>query len=172
MRMRSIWFLYIASGLLFTLSPALGRGLKLTELRCEYAKNPLGVDSPTPHLFWTLESSVRGQHQTSYQILVASTPTLLSQNRGDLWDTGKVDSDETVQIPYAGTALRSAQKVFWKVRSWDKDCELSDWSEPASWTMGQMNEEDWKAQWIGSTNYDKTTAPQSLILRSEFLVKP
>jgi hypothetical protein len=172
MRFRSSWFLFIASGLLCTLSPALGRDLKITELRCEYAKNPLGVDSPAPRLFWTLESSVRGQRQTSYQILVASSQNLLGQNRGDLWDTGKVDSDETVQIPYAGTALKSAQKVFWKVRSWDKDGEVSDWSEPASWTIGLMSDEDWKAQWIGSTNNDKSAAPQSLILRREFLVKP
>src|SRR5215469_10330324 len=121
MRTRSSLFLCIIGGLCFALSPALGHSLKVTELRCEYARNPLGVDSPAPRLFWTLESSVRGQRQTAYQILVASSQSSLSQDRGDLWDTGKVESDETVQIPYAGTALTSAQKVFWKVRSWDKD---------------------------------------------------
>jgi hypothetical protein len=172
MRTRSNWVLSVVTCFWFALYPAQGRTLKVTELRCEYAVNPLGVDFPAPRLFWVLESSVRGQCQTSYQILVASSRRLLGENHGDLWDTGKVDSDETIQIPYAGTALSSAQQVFWKVRSWDKDSDVSDWSEPASWTMGLMTEADWAAQWIGSTNFDKGTAPQSLMLRREFLVKP
>ena len=82
------------------LAPA--SALSPANLRCEYAVNPLGVDAPNPRLFWTVESSQRGQKQMAYEILAASSPELLAKDNGDLWGSGKVASDETVQIPYAG----------------------------------------------------------------------
>src|SRR5690349_18598004 len=109
------WFAVLASGFVFTWA---GAALLPANLRCEYAVNPLGVDSPTPRLFWTVESPERGQKQTAYQILVASSPDRLRQDQGDLWDSGKVASAETIQIPYAGQPLKSSQAVFWKVRVW------------------------------------------------------
>ena len=129
---------------------------------------PLGVDSANPRLFWALESNMRGQRQTAYQILVASSEKNLSRDTGDLWDSGKVDSDETIQISYAGLALKSSQQVFWKVRAWDKDEKVSGWSKPATWTMGVLNDSDWQAKWIGAAD---TNIP-SLLLRHEFVVKP
>ena len=75
--------------------------LSPANLRCEYAVNPLGVDAPNPRLFWTVESRERGQKQTAYEILAASSLELLAKDNGDLWDSGKVSSDETIQIPYA-----------------------------------------------------------------------
>ena len=153
-------------------SPALAGELAVSELSCEYAKEPLGIDSAAPRLFWKLESAVRGQRQSAYQILVASSRDALARDQGDLWDTGRLDSNETTQIPYTGKPLKSAQQVFWKVRAWDKDGKASAWSAPASWTMGLLDEADWHAAWLGSTNNDKATAPQSLVLRREFNVKP
>ena len=79
-----------------TATPAPVSALSPANLRCEYAVNPLGVDAPNPRLFWTVESSERGQKQTAYEILVASSPELLVQDQGDLWDSGKVASDETI----------------------------------------------------------------------------
>jgi hypothetical protein len=117
-------------------------------LRCEYAVNPLGVDAPAPRLCWKLQSDVRGQRQTAYQVQVASSRELLSQGQGDLWDSGKVVSQEATQIVYGGKPLRSSQQVFWRVRVWDKDDQPSDWSEPASWTMGVLAVADWRAKWI------------------------
>ena len=111
----------------------------VADLRCDYAVNPLGVDSANPRLFWKLESGARGQRQTSYQILAASSEKNLAHDNGDLWDSGKVDSDETIQIPYAGAVLKSSQQVFWKVRAWDKDGKISAWSKPATWTMGVLS---------------------------------
>src|SRR5438094_359720 len=73
-----------------------------SELRCEYATNPTGVDVPAPRLFWKLESSTRGQRQTAYRILVGSSEGLLARNKGDLWDSGKVKSEETTHIHYCG----------------------------------------------------------------------
>ncbi len=85
-----------------TATPAPAAALSPANLRCEYAVNPMGVDAPNPRLFWTVESSERGQKQTAYEILAASSPELLAQDKGDLWDSGKVASDETIQISYAG----------------------------------------------------------------------
>ena len=143
-------------------------GTTVADLRCDYAVNPLGVDSANPRLFWELESNTRGQRQTAYQILVGSSKKNLARDNGDLWDSGKVVSDETIQIFYAGAALKSSQQVFWKVRAWDKDGKVSAWSKPATWTMGVLNDSDWQAKWIGAAD---TNIP-SLLLRREFTVKP
>jgi alpha-L-rhamnosidase len=107
---------------------------KLTpaELRCEYARDPLGVDVTKPRLFWKLESAVRSQRQSAYQILVGSSLKNLNQDEGDLWDSGKVESDRTIHISYNGLALESSQQVFWKVRVWDKDGGVCPWSRPAT----------------------------------------
>ncbi|MFZ0034788.1 MAG: glycoside hydrolase family 78 protein [Sedimentisphaerales bacterium] len=140
--------------------------LKPVELRCEYTQNPLGVDMPHPRLFWKLESATRGQQQSSFQILVASSLENLNKNKGDLWNTGIISSDETSHIFYDGLPLKSSQQVFWKVRVWDKDVNPSPWSKPASWIMGLLNEDDWNARWITSS-----TTGQSLLLRREFTVK-
>ena len=139
-----------------------------TDLRCEYAVNPLGVDVASPRLFWTLKSSERGQRQTACEILVAGSEKELAAGKGDLWDSGKVDSDETIQIPYGGKELRSSQEVFWKVRVWDAEHKVSAWSKPATWTMGLLRSEDWRGRWIGATD---TNIP-SILLRREFVVKP
>jgi alpha-L-rhamnosidase len=138
-----------------------------TQLCCDYAENPLGVDSSPPRLFWKLESNERGQLQTAYEILVASSAEILAQDKGDLWDSGRVKSGEAIQIPYAGRILRSSQQVFWKVRVWDKSRNVSDWNQPASWTMGLLSESDWQAKWIASP-----TNCETLLLRREFAVKP
>ncbi len=141
--------------------------LSPANLRCEYAVNPMGVDAPNPRLFWTVESKERGQKQTAYEILAASSPELLAQDKGDLWDSGKVASEETIQIPYVGRPLESSQPVFWKVRVWDANGSRSAWSCPAGWTMGILKPSDWNAKWIaGATNWE------TVLLRREFVVKP
>ncbi|MHB8972279.1 MAG: family 78 glycoside hydrolase catalytic domain [Pirellulaceae bacterium] len=122
------------------------------DLRCEYLPNPLGIDAPQPRLSWRLEASApdaRGQRQTAYQILVAASEKTLSSDRGDLWDTGKVASDQSLHVTYAGRPLLSEQACWWKVRAWDQDGQPSDWSTPARWTMGLLQPADWRAQWIG-----------------------
>ena len=72
--------------------------LELSNLRCEYAANPIGVEAMRPRLSWALESRQRNQRQTAYQILVASTPELLRANQADLWDSGRVQSDQSIQV--------------------------------------------------------------------------
>jgi alpha-L-rhamnosidase len=126
--------------------------LRPTDLRCEYRKNPLGIDTLNPRLRWALEATdpeARGQRQTAYQILAASSEKGLRSDQGDLWDTGRVESDKSIQMPYEGKALASGMLVWWKVRVWDNNGKASDWSEPAFWSMGLLKAEDWKGKWIG-----------------------
>ncbi len=145
--------------------------LDLRNLQCEYRTEPLGVDSTTPRLSWKSISSTRGDRQTAYQILAASSADLLAQGTGDLWDSGKVSSVEQRAVPYAGLALASSRKVFWKARVWDAADAASSWSVPASWTMGLLNPTDWQAQWIGeSTPPTGSAAAPGLLLRREFAV--
>jgi len=152
--------------------PVPAADLSATGLRCEYAENPLGVDVPTPRLFWKLQSQTRGQLQSAWQILAASSADLLGHDKANLWDSGKVRSGETIHIPYAGKPLASSQQVFWKVRAWDKDSKVSAWSPTASWTMGLLKESDWQADWVGAAETNAPARPQTVLLRREFTVKP
>ncbi len=121
--------------------------VKPVALRTEYRVNPQGIDEAQPRMTWQIESGQRGAKQTAYQILVASRAKLLKQNKGDLWDSGKVASAETVNIVYAGKPLISREQCFWKVCEWDGN-DKSEWSDEAMWTMGLLQPDDWKAGYI------------------------
>lgn len=159
-------------------APLLLHAVEVRDLRCEYQGKPLGIDALRPSLSWKLETgstsakatadknlkletrnldaSTRGIRQVAYQVLVASMPELLKQDQGDLWDSGKVESDQSIHVAYAGKALTSRMRCYWKVRVWmttilnpePRTLNPSDWSEPAMWTMGLLKPDDWKAQWI------------------------
>jgi alpha-L-rhamnosidase len=145
--------------------------LQPISLRCEYRADPLGIDAPAPRLFWELVSDRRGARQSAYQILAASSPDALAAEGGDLWDSGKVASVQSIHVPYAGAALTSGQRVFWKVRVWDEGDQASEWSESAFWQMGLLSPQDWTAQWISlppaRPHIDLSPAP---FLRREFAV--
>jgi len=141
--------------------------VELGNLRCEYLVNPLGIDVRAPRLSWMLLSDQRGEKQTAYQVLVASSPDLLAKDVGDGWDTGKVASDQSIQVEYAGKPLISRTACFWKVRSWDQAGKVSAWSRPASWSMGLLQPDDWQAKWIGFIGKE-TNSTAALYLRKEF----
>ena len=142
--------------------------VNVTQLRCEYGKDPMGVDVPHPRLSWILESNGHDARQTAYQVLVASSAAGLKSGKADLWDSGRVASDQSILLPYAGEPLASHVQCFCKVRVWDENGRVSKWSRPATWTMGVLADSDWRANWI--------TAPEtnhaSTLLRREFFVKP
>ncbi len=124
-----------------------------TDLRCEYLRDPPGVDEKEPRLSWGLVASdadAYGQRQTAYRILVSRTAEALAHDRGDLWDSSGVESDRTTQIAYAGEPLTSGLDCFWKVRVRDENGVWSAWSQPARWSMGLLDPADWTARWIGS----------------------
>ncbi|NIA31840.1 MAG: family 78 glycoside hydrolase catalytic domain, partial [Actinobacteria bacterium] len=123
--------------------------LSIQNLRCESKRNPLGIDVPNPRLSWVLQSDQRGQRQSARRILVATSPENLQQNIGDAWDSGKVNSSQSIQIPYHGKVLQSDRKYFWKVRVWDRDGKPMPWSAPAFWSTGLLHVSDWQAKWIG-----------------------
>ncbi|MBN1290712.1 MAG: family 78 glycoside hydrolase catalytic domain [Candidatus Latescibacteria bacterium] len=135
-----------------------------TSLRCEYRENPLNIEVAQPRLSWFMQSDIRDQNQTAYHVLVSGSLENLNTDTGDIWDSGKVDSNESIQVTYKGKKLNSREHVFWKVRVWDKNRNASEWSAPACWEMGLLHPEDWKAQWIG---YDCESAP---MLRREFKI--
>jgi alpha-L-rhamnosidase len=134
-------------------------------LRCEDLDGPLGIDCTAPRLTWNVTSSERGDRQTAYQILVASSEASLKANTGDLWDTGQVRSHNTLQIPYAGKPLSSSQRCYWKVRAWDKAGKPSEFSPVAVWEMGLLSERDWTGKWIGR-NSDTNAQPAPLLRKT------
>lgn len=130
------------------LMPAAAMAITIETLRCEHRESPIGIDTPRPRFTWQMRSDIRGDAQTAYQILVASRGELLDADRGDVWDSGKVASSQSVLVEYDGEALRSSGQYFWKVRVWDRRGRASAWSEPAQFTMGLLRQEDWHARWI------------------------
>lgn len=131
-----------------SVSASAAESIKITNLRCEYLENPLGIDVVKPRLSWIVESNQRGQKQSAYRILVAGSREKLKKNVGNLWDTGKVQSDQSIHVAYNGKELTSRIHCFWKVMVWGKDGKASDWSSPAMWSMGLLKSEDWRAKWI------------------------
>mgnify|MGYP000918786176 CR=1 FL=1 len=151
--------------------PQLGSDVRIMDLRCEYLSNPLGVDTAQPRLSWKLESRWRGQRQTAYQILVAGSEKMLKDDRADLWDSGKVASDQSIHVVYAGQPLASRTRCYWKVRVWDADGKTSPFSEVGTWDMGLLTPQDWKAQWISAPGKDEDKGPQPApLFRKSFLL--
>ena len=122
----------------------------INNLTCEYLQNPLGIDVPQPRLSWMLRSDKRGESQSAYQIIVASSAKILAAGKGDLWDSGKIASAQSIHVAYAGKELASEMRCHWKVRVWDHEGKPLPWSKPAFWTMGLLSPKDWKGQWIAA----------------------
>jgi alpha-L-rhamnosidase len=123
--------------------------IQVDKLKTEGMINPQGIDALAPRFSWITTATVeQGVMQTSYQILVASSVEKLNAGEADVWNSGKVKSAASIWIPFQGEVLKSNQACYWKVKVWTNRGE-SDWSQPASWSMGLLNETDWKAQWIG-----------------------
>jgi alpha-L-rhamnosidase len=133
----------------------------VNDLRCEYLVDPLGIDIPQPRLSWMLQSSERGQRQTAYRVIVASSTQLLDAETPDLWDSGQVASNASTQLEYAGKPLQSRQRCFWKVRVWDRDGQPTEWSKTAVWEMGLIEPGDWKARWIGDSRVAESQIPET-----------
>ncbi len=127
----------------------------VADLRCEFLKTPLGIDDPRPALSWTIRDERRGVVQVAYQVWVATSAGLLAQNRGDLWESGEIASDRSHLVSYAGRALQSRQRCFWKVqvkvRALGESRATAVWSEPTWWEMGLISPADWQGSWIEST---------------------
>ena len=169
----------------FLLSLNIIAQIQPTQLTCEYVKNPSVVDELQPRFAWIniAKEGERGQKQTAYQVVVASKKELLPTP--DLWDSRKVDSDQSTRVAYSGKKLQSRQDCWWQVKVWDRDGNVSAWSEPAFWHMGILDPEEWKAEWIGAPwqgeealpkprgpdGWPEKMPPPAPYLRKEFEVK-
>jgi len=122
--------------------------VSLQNLKCEMLVNPLGIDVTQPRLSWEILSLKRNVTQKAYQVVVASTAEKLAQNDGDLWNSGKVNNEESIHVKYNGQVLNSRMRCYWKVKTWTTAGE-SEWSATNSWTMGLLNYKDWPKGWIG-----------------------
>ena len=117
------------------------------QLRTEHQINPLGIDAATPHFAWQSDATTPNWMQSAYQILVASSERNLSAGRADIWDSGRIASSDSINIPYAGPALKSQTRYVWLVRVWDnKGFRVT--SAPASFETGMLSPSDWHAKWI------------------------
>jgi alpha-L-rhamnosidase len=122
--------------------------IRAQQLRCEMLNNPAGIDVLQPGLSWQINGAARNIQQTAYQVLVASSPEKLARQEADIWNSGKVFSDQSIHVAYKGKPLTSRTTCFWKVKLWTNKGETT-WSEPANWSMGLLSPADWKAQWVG-----------------------
>lgn len=131
--------------------------VRVIDLKCEYLINPLGIDNINPHLSWKMldKNNTRGMKQMAYQVLVASSETLLANDGADLWDSGKVISSQSVDVVYSGTILTSGQRCYWKVKVWHSNNKATEWSSSANFSIGLLKEDDWKGEWIQKEDQSK-----------------
>ncbi|HKE22818.1 MAG TPA: glycoside hydrolase family 78 protein [Bryobacteraceae bacterium] len=161
--------------LLLPMVGALAAAIHPQQLRTEYRDDPQGVDVRSPRLSWLLipdQANVRGLRQTAYRVLAASSEKALAAGTGDLWDSGRVESDESTQVPYAGKPLSSGQQVWWKVQVWDQDHKASRWSARARWSMGLLRAEDWQGNWIGreeAEGYQDPASPYQILKGAQWI---
>jgi alpha-L-rhamnosidase len=124
--------------------------VKVENLKCEYLPDPIAIESQHPILSWQMVSGDNGKSQKAYRVIVAGSPVLLAQNKGDYWDSGIVHSTNSIQVSYQGKALASRKMVYWKVMIWDEKNQPSAWGPTASWGMGLLLPSNWKGKWIGA----------------------
>jgi alpha-L-rhamnosidase len=135
-------------------------GIHSEKLTCENLENPSVVDVKHPRLGWIniADKGDRGQKQTACQIRVASSKARLEE--ADLWRGTKITSDNSTRVEYSGSPLQSRQDCRWQVRVWDKNGDVSEWSEPAFWRRGLLDASDWQATWIGAPWQGEETLPK------------
>jgi alpha-L-rhamnosidase len=119
--------------------------IKVKKIRCEYKENPVGIDVLHPRLSWQLESDIRNTLQTAYRLQVSKVDNFLTDI---VWDTGKVDDQQSTHIEYKGIALESRVRYYYRVQVWDNKGNTCEWSETCYWEMGFLNNAEWIAQWI------------------------
>ena len=131
------------------------------KLRCEYLKNPIEIDTHSPCFSWLLSHKERKQFQFAYQIIVSSEKSLSQSEKGDLWDSGKVESDDSIHITYEGKPLKSDTKYFWRIKWWDIKENESSCSNIAIFGTALLNNTDWQAKWISRKEFIDKKAKKS-----------
>jgi alpha-L-rhamnosidase len=125
-------------------------GIRVTMLTCDHVKNPIGIDNLNPSFSWQITDTTKGRLQSAFRIYVSSSEKLSGQGNGDIWDSGKIKDDQSVNIPYRGKPLESGKRYYWKVSVWNRAGKDPVSSETAFFEMGLLNEKDWVAKWISA----------------------
>jgi alpha-L-rhamnosidase len=118
-------------------------------LQVDNLEKPLGIDNTTPRFSWQLNDPARGAKQTAYRVTVATRPELLADGKADVWDSGRVASGQSLNVKYAGPAVKASTRYFWRVEVWDKDGKAYPASDATTWETGLLNQSAWKGEWIG-----------------------
>src|SRR6185503_8357223 len=140
-------------------------------LRVEYLTNPIGIDVTQPRLSWRIASTRRNTMQAAYQVQVDTSEANLTRGANLLWDSGKIVSDASVFVDYAGPHGVSRTRYFWRVRVWDASGRASSWSRMAFWETGLLRAGDWAGRWIGPQATSADSLPSSSpLLRRAFRV--
>ncbi|HKB43057.1 MAG TPA: alpha-L-rhamnosidase N-terminal domain-containing protein, partial [Chitinophagaceae bacterium] len=147
---------------------SIAQKLSVYDLSCEHKINPLGIDAMQPRLSWKIKGTERNILQSAYSIRVAEGINFSSKNI--IWETGKVNTDESVLIPYSGKALQPGKRYYWQVKIWDNHNSESAWSDAGYWEMGLLKLEDWKANWIEPVQ-DTARRMPALMVRKNFSLK-
>jgi alpha-L-rhamnosidase len=130
-------------------------GNQVVKLVCEYHENPIGIDVKKPRFSWQLVSDGQNILQTAYEIRVAGSPKNFGKKSALIWSSGKVESANSVNIEYGGPGLKSMQRAYWQVRVWDNKGIVTNWSRPAFWETGILEQETWTAFWITLNGIEK-----------------
>jgi alpha-L-rhamnosidase len=120
-----------------------------TSLKCEYLRDPVGIDVAQPRLSWVLNHTERGQGQSAYQVVVSTWP---ESGGRVVWDSGQVAVTESTHVAYAGQPLESDRTYSWKVRYWDRNGRPSPYSAAARFDTGLLARAEWKGRFIGGGN--------------------
>ena len=165
MKLKNYWVKLLTIALLFSSFTGLGKGTEIKDLVCEYHTNPVGIDIMKPRLSWKIVSDMQNVLQSAYEIKVTNQ----SAKGKVIWNSGKINSGQSVNVAYEGPELNSMQRVYWQVRIWDNNGKATKWSEPAYWEMGILKPELWTANWItmaGEKQFDGSKPAH--YLRKEF----
>lgn len=157
--------------LLLKLAAVAQKPIYIFDLRVDYKKNPLGIDNPQPKLSWKLGGDHRNIWQTAYELRIAESAAQLSEPAKAVWHTGKVLSNQSIHIAYAGKALQSKKRYYWQVRVWNEKDKVSAWSEIGQWEMGLLNQTEWKAHWIETEQKTEGKVSPVPIFEKNFVVK-
>jgi alpha-L-rhamnosidase len=147
--------------------PAIAQ-ISVRDCTVEYLSNPIGIDTHEPRLSWMITGKGQGIHQAAYQVLVASSPEKTNEALADVWNSGKISSDNSVLVAFAGRPLSSGERYYWKVRVWDQEGDSASMAEPAYWEMGLLAKSDWKGKWLSAPKvYDW----QQFVARRKLAIK-
>jgi alpha-L-rhamnosidase len=156
-RLKQIKFFILFTAVISCYSIHAASPLQPATLTCEYIENPLGIDTKVPRLSWNFTSTERNQLQSAYEIIVSDNIQNINKGIGNSWTTGKIASSENIQVTYAGNALQSFTRYYWRVKVYNQKGEASEWSSISWFETAMLSATEWKAQWIsdGSKNPER-----------------